>query len=142
MKTEPLNNAETKAMPYDTMLVAGLCMEDYLKLKTAPRIPELWWQKYPEYEPYLCDTIISDGLQLVRLWTIDDRPHHWLIRIDSSTDVNADDFDYDEGILQHIEEECGICDCDDMCDCEYPIIRWGGGGWGMVANFATGIEGS
>ena len=145
---ESNNKAETKAMPYNAVLVAGLTMEDYLKKETAPRAPSMWGQEYPEYKPYLCDTIIGDGLQLVYLWTINNRPYHWLIRIDSHTDVNADEFEWDEGLLQIIETECGACGDDCKChdkedeECKYPIVDWGGGGWGMVANFRTGEEGS
>jgi hypothetical protein len=136
-----------KGMKYEPMLVAGLTMEAYLEKETAPRVPSLWGQNYDKYKPYLCDTIIGDGLQLVRLWTINNRPYHWLIRIDSNTDVNADDFEWDEELLTHIEEECGSCKDDCECHdtdepCQYPIVDWDGGGWEMVANFRTGEKGS
>jgi len=138
--------AQTKPELY-TVLVAGLTMEEYLKKQTAPKTITFWGTKY-EFTPYLLDEIIGDGLQLCYLGSINSRPHYWLIRIDSKTDVSSDDFDF-EDLLQPIEEECGRCD-DDGCErceengteCEYPAISWGGGHWGMVANFATGQEGS
>ena len=133
----------------NNMLVDGLSLEEWISKETAPRIPSLWGRKYPEYCPYLCETVIGDGLQLVYLGTINNRPYHWLILIDSKTDVSSDDFNF-EDILQSIEEECGSCE-DDSCErcqengeeCEYPSnISWSGGYWGMVVNFGTGEVGS
>lgn len=142
MKEEVKQRDTTKkGMEYEPMLVAGLTMEAYLKKETAPITIRFWAEDY-EVTPYLCGTIIGDGLQLVYISSIDMRPYYWLLRIDSNTNVNEDDFDYENEILEHVEEECGGCNCEDMCDCEYPIMKWGGGSWGMVANFKTGQEGS
>jgi len=117
-------------------------MEQIIERATSQRVPTLWGQEYPEYKPCLCETILGDGLQLVYLWTTDNRPYHWLIRIDSNTDVNANDFNF-EDILQPIEEEFGRCDGNCECNetgnlCEYPIVCWYGGGWGVIANLGTG----
>mgnify|MGYP006973006014 FL=1 len=146
---QTLNEAENgnKSKP---LLVAGLSLEQWIAKETAPRTPSLWGQKYPEYSPYLCKNVIGDGLQLVYLGTINNRPYHWLILIDSKTDVSSDDFDF-EDILQPIEEECGSCEGIDECEscqengeeCEYPNnISWGGGHWGMIVNFGTSEVGS
>ncbi len=150
MKTQNDNSVKDQNATCDNnMLVDGLSLEEWISKETAPRIPSLWGQKYPEYCPYLCETVIGDGLQLVYLGTINNRPYHWLILIDSKTDVSSDDFDF-EDILQPIEEECGSCE-DDSCErCqengeefEYPNnISWSGGHWGMVVNFGTGEVGS
>ena len=132
------------------VLVAGLSFDEWIAKETAPRTPSLWGEKYPEYSPYLCENVIGDGLQLVYLGTINNRPYHWLILIDSKTNVSDDDFNF-EDILQPIEEECGSCEGIDECEscqeneeeCEYPHnISWGGGHWGMVVNFGTGEVGS
>lgn len=151
MKTQTNNSVQDQNATCDNnILVAGLSLEEWITKETATRTPSLWGQKYPEYCPYLCDTIIGDGLQLVYLGTINNRPYHWLILIDSKTDVSSDDFDF-EDILQPIEEECGSCEGVDECEscqengeeCEYPNnISWSGGHWGMVVNFGTGEVGS
>ena len=151
MKTETDNSVKEQTATCDNnMLVAGLSLEEWIAKETAPRTVSLWGQEYPDFKPYLCENIIGDGLQLVYLGTINNRPHYWLIRIDSKTDVSSDDFDF-EDILQLIEEECGRCEGIDECEscqengeeCEYPNnISWGGGHWGMVVNFGTGEVGS
>lgn len=141
MTKENETTNKQQAMTYDAVLVAGLTLEAYLKKETAPRTIRFWAEDY-KVTPHLCGTIIGDGLQLVYISSIDMRPYYWLLRIDSKTNVNEDDFDYDNEILEHVEEECGGCNCEDLCDCKYPIMRWGGGCWGMVANFKTGKEGS
>ena len=131
------------------VLVAGLSLKEWISKETAPRIPILWGQKHAEFSPYLCENIIGDGLQLVYLGTINNRPYHWLILIDSKTGISSNDFDF-EDILQPIEEECGRC-IEDGCEscqengeeCDYPNnISWGGGHWGMIVNFGTGDVGS
>ena len=58
----------------------------------------------------------------------------------------AIDLEWDEGLLTVIEDECGRCkdncECYDTDEpCQYPIVDWSGGGWGMVANFRTGERG-
>lgn len=130
-----------KGMEYEPMLVAGLTLDAYLKKETATRKASLWGTEV-EFAPHLCETITGDGLQLVYLSSIDMRPYYWLMRIDSHTDISDDDFDWENELLIPIEEECGGCNCDDLCECQYPQIRWGGGSWGMVANFRTGEKGS
>ena len=151
MKTQNDNSVKNQNATCDNnMLVAGLSLEEWIAKETAPRTVSLWGQEYPDFKPYLCENIIGDGLQLVYLGTINNRPHYWLIRIDSKTDVSSDDFDF-EDILQLIEEECGRCEGIDECEscqenveeCEYPNnISFGGGHWGMVVNFGTGEVGS
>ncbi len=110
--------------------------------ETSLRTPSLWGVEHTEFSPYLCKTILGDGLQLVYLGTMNNRPYYWLIRIDSKTDISSDNFDF-EYILQPIEEECGKCEGDgcETCKengqyCQYPHnISWGGGHWGTIVNF-------
>jgi len=127
--------------PKEVEIIDGLSMDEWIKKETEKRTPLLWGKKFPEYSPYLCETILGNGLQLVWLCTTDNRPYHWLIRIDSDTNV-YNDFDF-ENILQPIEEECGSCSDDCECrdteeECKYPIIKWSGGQWGMIVNFGSG----
>ena len=159
------NNNETATDAY-TVLVAGHSLEQWIEKETAPRIAKLWGDGV-EFSPVLCDEIIGDGKQLVYLGTISQRPYHWLIRIDSQTDINSDDFDF-EDILEPIEEcfgrqeeyiseeefnqlkadgdeECNICETYEEwleSNYEYPRIGWDGGHWGLVVNMATGDVGS
>jgi len=142
--------------------VKNMTIEQWVEQQTQPTIAHLWGEPY-EFTPVICDTILGDGLQLVYLGTIDQRPYYWLIRIDSKTDIESDDFNY-EDILQPLEESFGRCDGyiteeefeelkangDEECElCEtyeewlssnwdYPCISWSGGHWGLVVNMVTG----
>ena len=148
------------------LLVAGLSIEEWIAKETAPRIAKLWGEGV-EFSPVICDEIIGDGLQLIYLGTISQRPYHWLIRIDSKTDIESDDFNF-EDILQPLEEcfsqgedfineeefeelkskgdeECVICETYEewlKANWEYPVIKWDGGHWGLVVNMITGEVGS
>lgn len=148
------------------LLVNGLSIEEWIAKETAPRIAKLWGEGV-EFSPAICDEIIGDGLQLVYLGTISQRPYHWLIRIDSKTDIESNDFNV-EDILQPLEncfgesadyidkeefeqlkaagdEECNICETYDEwleSNWNYPVIGWDGGYWGLVVNMVTGEVGS
>ena len=148
--TKPTENTAECGNKSKPLLVAGLSYDEWITKETAPRTVSLWGQKYPDFKPYLCENIIGDGLQLVYLSSLNNRPDYWLIRIDSKTDLSSDDFDV-EDILQPIEEECGSCEATDefeRCkesgkECDYPNnISWIGGRCGMVVNFGTGEVGS
>lgn len=105
--------------------------DELIKKETAPRKITLWGDVYEEnFEPQICDVELGDGKQLVYLGTLSQRPYWWLIFIDSKTDVNSDDFDFEE-ILQPLEECFGKLDDDDWN--EYPKIGWDGGHWGSIA---------
>jgi len=126
------------------MLVNGLTQEEYLTKETSLQKGKFWAVEY-EFTPYLCETIIGYGKQLIYLGTLNQRPYYWLIMIDSNTDLSLENFDY-EDILQLIEEECGHFRYDDKDynedDCKYPMICCEDGiHWGMVVNFITGKEG-
>ena len=82
--------------------MAGLSIEEWIAKETAPRIAKLWGEGV-EFSPVICDKIIGDGLQLIYLGTISQRPYYWLIRIDSKTDIESDDFNF-EDILQPLEK--------------------------------------
>ena len=160
MHTSSIKNENTAIG--NVLLVAGLSIEEWIEKETAQRLAKLWGEGV-EFSPALCDKIIGDGLQLVYLATIGQRPYYWLIRIDSKTDIESDDFDF-EDILQPLEECFGMrekyisenefqqlkADGDEECNiCEtyeewlesnwnYPVIGWDGGHWGLVVNMVTG----
>lgn len=134
-------------------------MQELIRKETEPKNPTHWGTVCP-FTPVICDTIIGDGMQLAYLGTTGQRPYWWLIRIDSKTDVEADNFDY-EMLLEHLEEcfgrmpdymheeefnECLANDSFQMGDegrwdsyaefeetQKYPYIGWDGGHWGSVA---------
>lgn len=130
-------------------------MNEILANEQREIIMELWGQKTDPFNPYLLEKTLGDGLQLVFFGTLDDRPYYWLVRIDSST--NVDDMDSDE-IYQLVEEECGGydnnytkgnggCGCCTYCDkCKdddnygnYPqIAKSSSPFWGSICNFKTG----
>lgn len=109
-------------------------IKEFLKKESKPRFVSFWGKK-TLVKPYLCNTIMGDGLQLIYLGTIDQRPQYWLIRIDSNTDVKADRFDI-EPVIELIEDECGRFNFQDKYYDEkkdkFPLICWAGGHWGTV----------
>lgn len=148
------------------LLVSGLSIEQWIEKETAPRVAKLWGEGV-EFSPVLCDKIIGDGQQLVYLGTINQRPYHWLIRIDSKTDIESDDFDFEDILLPLEEcfgrqadyiseeefeqskadgdEECNICETYEEwteSNWNYPRIGWDGGHWGLIVNMITGEVGT
>lgn len=79
--------------------------------------------------PYVCECSFGDGLKLIRLFTIEQRPNYHVIRVDSSwSESNWHDGatvgEHTDDIISAIEEECGqarsYCDeCEsEPCACE------------------------
>ena len=90
---------------------------------------------------------------------IDTRPNWYIVRIDSSIDIESDSFSYDKMLLQPIEEEHGNVDeyDEDIQDGKYlyryklgdddeewkedatkwPMLSWSGGRWWVHKNFGT-----
>lgn len=146
------------------VLVEGLSLDQWIEKETTKRKVR-WWGEEHEIEPVICETIIGDGLQLVYLSTIDQRPNYWLIRIDSKTIIDDGEFDF-ETILTPLEEDFGrvpdegwleesefkelkekgeLEDFENVedyqSDCKYPALSWAGGSWGLIVNMATGDVG-
>ncbi len=171
MNTNNKTNKSTEetAMPIaNVLLVAGLSLEKWIEKETKERTYTHWGVEIT-FSPVICDTIIGDGLQLVYFGTMDQRPLHWLIRIDSNTDIDGDDFDF-ETLLAPLEECFGrhpenyvdkdafeaykngdevfgncLNDYDTYEEyasaCEYPAIWYSGGHYGLVVNMVTGEVG-
>lgn len=96
--------------------------QELLDFLTREQILHLWGQPYTD-KLYLVDGIHGDGQQLIWFETMNSRPFYYLIRVDSSLDVeNGDDYDllsdednsaygsFTEMIMQMIEEEVGNID--------------------------------
>lgn len=76
----------------------------------------LWGTSYVDADK-LTPYMEGDGLQLVRVITLSSRPFGYLVRIDSTHNINADDFDI-EIMLEKIEEHYGSSDDDDYEEME------------------------
>lgn len=162
MQESTINN-ETPAIG-NVLLADGLSLEQWIEKETQEITVTHWGAKLT-FTPVICDSIIGDGLQLVYFGTMDQRPYHWLIRIDSKTNIESNDFDI-ETILEPLEECFGrhpnsyydkeefeqkklndidLQDYDDYEDyssaCEYPAIWYAGGHYGLVVNMVTGKVG-
>jgi hypothetical protein len=124
-----------------------------------------FWGSDCTIKPQLIEEIEGDGLQVVWLQSMDYRPNYYVLRIDSSHDMDSRDFDI-EILLQMIEGEFGNVDDfteiningkeiyvyrDDLdlkgnlqvpieeaytIDYPYfPMLSWSGGSWGTYGNF-------
>lgn len=106
--------------------------------ETKKQTVNLWGNEI-KFTPVIATEKVGDGKQLLRIWTIDQRPQFWFIRIDSKTDVSEDDFDI-EKYIEILEEEFGKLDDDDIdldiYDMEYyyPQLWWDGGSWESIYN--------
>lgn len=161
------SESTSPAIVADTVLVAGLSIEEFIKKETATRETSHWGQPCT-ITPALVDEKHGDGLQVVWLSSIDTRPFYYVLQIDSSIELDNDDSlneddkkNYGtvwEMMLQMIEEQYDNIDRyqensdgkyfdpydKDVEPFEYdtPMLSWGGGSWGLLANFKTGEIGS
>lgn len=150
--------------------VNGKTLDEIIANECKEATTELWGQKVT-FTPVCCEEFLGDGQQLIYVVSTFDRPHYWLARIDSATDISCEDFDYDEVITliqesfgfrpqegddnfvrddQHLEqlklenEDFLIYkDYNDWWESvsQYPTIDWGGGDWGLIVNMVTGEVG-
>ncbi len=145
------------------MLIDGLTIEELIKRETETHETTFWGRKIT-VTPALVDEVHGDGLQVVWLSSIDTRPHYYVLRIDSSIAVDDDESLSDEDkaeyrcvwemLLRLIEEQYDnidryaegddgkYYDPDDgdiePFEYDFPMLNWGGGSWGLIANFKTG----
>jgi len=147
----------------DVIKIEGLSLTEFLEQETKPQEVYFWGGDYV-VTPALVSEIHGDGLQIVWLSSLFTRPNYYLLRIDSSIDLNddeslpeADKMSYEtvqELLLQMVEDEFGALDRYEQgenylyfdpdndevepFEYEFPMLNWGGGSWGMMANFKTG----
>ena len=148
------------------MEIQGFTKEQWVEVLTQETTRTLWGDSYT-FTPVICSEKLGDGEQLIWLSSIDTRPMFWLLFVDSSTDLSeiecdelvslvegcfgrhpyANGFDIldKDDFEKHLKETEGFewkRDYDTYEDylsaCEYPAMLWGGGSWGMIANFKTG----
>lgn len=147
----------------ESLKIQGLSLEEYLAQETQTRTVRFWGSDH-EVTPVLVSEVHGDGLQIVYLEPLFTRPNYYILRIDSSVDLYDDESlpevdkqnygSVQELLLQMVEEEY---DCLDRYDegkdglyfdpyddeiepfeYEFPMLDWGGGSWGQMANFKTG----
>lgn len=82
-------------------------MNELLTKALKPRDVRFWGSDY-HVVPALVEHVWGDGAQLLQLFPLSQRPHHYLVRFDSKTDVGSDNFlDLLDEIEDTIEEEFG-----------------------------------
>ena len=118
-------------------------VEQYLSEQSKPREVELWGRK-SIITPAIPEGQIGDGLQIMKFTPIDTRPNYYIIRVDSSYDIDAEDnTDMHEEILQLLEDTFGNtnrCDDDDDTCREFPCLH--PDGWGMYPMKNFGMRGN
>lgn len=146
-------------------IINGQTIEELINSEIETRETMFWGQK-TIVTPALVDEVHGDGLQIVYLSSIDTRPNYYILKIDSSIilDNNESLSDEDQSeygtvwemLLRMIEDQYDnidryeenkeglYVDCNgDVEPFEYcfPMLNWGGGSWGLIANFMTGETG-
>lgn len=96
-------------------------IEEAIREETKEQEVSLWGQKL-KFTPVLAKEKIGDGKQLVLFGTIDQRPRYWLLLIDSKTNLEENDYNY-ESLLHILEREFGSYDEYKDEDIEYPIVE-------------------
>ncbi len=134
-----------------------------LEKELMPHNIHLYGESY-QVAPAFVDDKDSDGLQLIWLSSMNTRPQYYILRIDSSINLDANNFDI-EVLLQLISEKFGSTDyyvCIDRKnelyilegdpnnpntkkftrkDLSFPMLCWESGSWGLIKNFRTGMTG-
>ncbi len=113
-------------------------MQILVEDECKPRQVRFWGQHY-QIAPASVEQVFGDGMKLIGLAPLNTRPNYYVIRIDSSWDLDASDefLDHLEEIYDAIENEYGArrtCYCDpenDECEkCrEWPAFCDEGSSW-------------
>lgn len=132
-------------------------IEDFIKKTETPYETTFWGEKYIVTPKVVFGS--GDALQFVAVQPLDTRPQWYVVRIDSSVDIEADDFKWDQLLLCPIEDEFGNAtdythDYNDAGDyvarrfdaakdepwepgdiTDFPVLNWSGGCWWVKKNF-------
>jgi len=112
-------------------------IDDFIKNETSKHIEYLWGQECV-VEPVIIDEIHGDGLQLIYWGTIDQRPNYWILRIDSKTDIDSDNFNQQDELYFMVTDQWGSYEPGEyeIEECEYPmVVDTMGSFWGILKNF-------
>ncbi|MDP3550647.1 MAG: hypothetical protein Q8R81_09640 [Novosphingobium sp.] len=78
--------------------------------------------------PYVCECSFGDGMRLLCISTINQRPNYHVVRVDSAWEENDDVAENIYDILAEIEEECGRARCgysgNNLCRPREERIQW------------------
>lgn len=130
-------------------------IEKFLQEEQEETTASLWGSEV-KFKPYLLDKVFGDGMKLIYFGTLDDRPYWWLVRVDSSAQID-DPYEFDsDAIYDAIEEECGGWVPDYLAEVDedgydeegtchrgtYPMIISDSAGshWGLIADFTKGTD--
>ncbi len=102
-------------------------LQEWIEQETAAEDLEFCGVEIENFRPVICEKKQGDGLQLVWVKTLMQRPRYWLVLIDSKMNVNSEDFDV-EFLISIIEDEFGS-------GCDYPEIDDDGIYCGSIVNF-------
>ena len=107
-------------------------INEAVKEETREQEVSLWGDKLT-FTPVIASQKIGNGKKLMALFSLDQRPQYWLVRIDSEMSINDDNFDIEE-LVNIIEEEFGTVNEEEFYEDLnietsefYPKIYWSGG---------------
>lgn len=102
-----------------------MTIDELIQREMQPQSFRWWGRDYQNVVPALVDEVLGDGAALLKLTSLDCRPYHWLIRVDSSLlamdDEKAHDY-VDYQVVEAIANCFGECDHDDTCNCRFPVL--------------------
>lgn len=135
-------------------------IETIMKYYGRERETKMWGQKHT-IKPEIIENIQGDGMQAVYLTPLDTRPNYYVLRIDSSIDIDSEELvvcggeeiDLCEMLLRMIEEEHDNIDDYKEVDINgetmyqyqneepktwdevyFPVLHWSGGSWGRMCD--------
>lgn len=120
------------------MSVAIMTIDELIERETAPQSFDWWGHHYENVTPALATKALGDGAVLLGFRSMDTRPNHWLIRVDSDVAMMDSDelSEYVQTIvIDALVNEFGECDddCEQNCGCVFPtLILQAGAEWWVV----------
>ncbi len=100
-------------------------IDELIQREMVPQSFRWWGRDYKNIAPALVDEVLGDGQALLKVTSLDCRPHYWLIRVDSSVlsldDEKANEY-VDYQVIEAIANCFGECDHEDTCGCRFPIL--------------------
>lgn len=111
-------------------------IKQLIEKKMQPESFTWWGHDYVDVVPALVHEPLGDGQVLLRFFSLDCRPNAWLVQVDSSirnlTDEEEEEY-IESVVIKAIANEYGECDCEDNCDCRFPVLLlWTGCGWDII----------
>lgn len=105
---------------------------------TRPHERRLWGQPHT-VTPVLVSEVLGDGEKLLILSPLMTRPNYYVVQIDSSWDIDGEEFrDHLDEIYDAVEMEFGS-DAEDE-DAPWPALCGGGSTWGEIEDLAAEMK--